>query len=73
MDDFEDKIFINFRNSFDLLLDKEELKNNNKEKVGKLNKYNDGIIFSKIFCSSYNNIDGQEHEEKYQSQGKKTN
>lgn len=66
MDDFEDKMFKSLRNSFGLLLDKEE-KNNKKEKIGKLN--NNGTFFSKVYCSSYNNINGKEHEEEYKSQG----
>jgi len=69
MDDFEDKMLRNFRNGFGLLLDEEEEKNNKKEKVGKMNKCNNGTFFSKVYCSSYNNINGKEHEEKYQSQG----
>lgn len=68
MDDFEDKMFKNFRNGFGLLLDEEE-KNNKKEKIGKMNKCNNGTFVSKVYCSSYNNINGKEHEEKYQSQG----
>ena len=68
MDDFEDKMFKNFRNSFGLLLDEEE-KNNKKEKIGKMNKCNNGTFVSRVYCSSYNNINGKEHEEKYQSQG----
>ena len=69
MDEIQDKIFKNFRNSFGLLLNEEEEKNNKKEKVGKVNKYNNGTFFSKINCSSYKNVDGKEYEEKYQSQG----
>ena len=68
MDDIEDKMVKNFRNSYGLLLDEEE-ENNKKQKIGKVNKYNNGTFFSKVYCSSYNNIDGKEHEEKYQSQG----
>ena len=71
-DDLEEKMFNNLRTGFGLLLDEEEPKKvNKKENKGKenRNKFNNGTVFSKVFCSSYNNIDGKEHEEKYQSQG----
>ena len=69
MDALEDKNFKNFRNSYGLLLDEVEEKNNKKEKFGKMSQYDNETFFSKVYCSSYNNIDGKEHEEKYQSQG----
>jgi hypothetical protein len=69
MDALEDKMLKNFRNSYGLLLDETEEKNNKKEKLGKMIKYDNETFFSKVYCSSYNNIDGKEHEEKYQSQG----
>jgi len=69
MDDLENKMFKNLRNNCGLFLDEEEQKNNKKEKIGKKNKYNNGTFYTKVYCSSYNNIDGVKHEEKYQSQG----
>ena len=70
-DNFEDKMFNHFRNDFGLLLDEEKEK---EDKVAKRNnnkknkKINNGTYFSKVYCSSYNNVNGKEYEEKYQSQ-----
>ena len=69
MEDLEDKMFKNFRNNFDLLLDEEEVKNNKIKKLGKENKNNNGAYFSKVYCSSYKKICGKEHKEIYQYQG----
>lgn len=39
----------------------------NNPNVNILNNGN-GTVFSKVYCSSYNNLNGQPHEERYQSQ-----
>ncbi len=61
-EDIEEKMF---KNNFNLLLDKEDQKHPRKK--GK-NNYKDGTVFSRVYCSSYNNINGKEHEEKYKSE-----
>ena len=61
-------MFKNFRNDFGLLLDEEKQQKKDNKKLNKKNNMKDGTVFSKVFCSSYNNINGKEHEEKYQSQ-----
>lgn len=66
-DDFGENIFKEFNKDFGLLGDGKE----NKRKISKKsNKKNlkDGVMISKVYCSSYNNINGKEHKEKYQSQ-----
>ena len=65
-------MFNNLRIVLGLLLDEEKsLKENKREKKRKENRnnINNGTVFSKVYYSSYNNIDGKKHEEKYQSQG----
>ena len=64
-EDIEEKMF---KNNFNLLLDKEDQKHPRKK--GKKN-YKDGTVFSRVYCSSYNNINGKEHEEKYKSESMK--
>ena len=66
-DELEEKMFKNFRNDFGLLLDEEKKQKKDNKKSSKKN-IKDGTVFSKVYCSSYNNINGKEHEEKYQSQ-----
>ena len=70
-DDLEEKMFKNFRNDFGLLLDEEKQQKKVNKKSNKKNNIKDGTVFSKVYCSSYNNINGKEHEEKYQSQSLK--
>ena len=70
-DDLEEKMFKNFRNDFGLLLDEEKHQKKDNKKSNKKNNIKDGTVFSKVYCSSYNNINGKEHEEKYQSQSLK--
>ena len=67
-DNLQEKMFKNIKKDFGLLLDEEE-QTKKINKKNKENKYKKGTVFSKVYCSSYNNIDGKEHEEKYQSQG----
>ncbi len=66
-DELEEKMFKGFKNDFGLLLDEEKNPRKNAKKSNRKN-YKDGTVFSKVYCSSYNNINGKEHEEKYQSQ-----
>lgn len=65
--DLEEKMLKGFKNDFGLLLDEERKPRKNIKKSNKKN-YKDGTVFSKVYCSSYNNINGKEHKEKYQSQ-----
>ena len=62
-EDIEEKMF---KNNFNLLLDDENHPRRNSKKNSK--NYKDGTIFSRVYCSSYNNINGKEHEEKYKSE-----
>ena len=64
-EDIEEKMF---KNNFNLLLDKEEGKHPRKKSK---KNYKDGTVFSRVYCSSYNNINGKEHEEKYKSESMK--
>ena len=66
-DKLEEKMFKNFKNDFGLLLDEEKKPKKDNKKLNKKN-IKDGMVFSKVYCSSYNNLNGKEHEEKYQSQ-----
>lgn len=68
-ENLEKKMFQDFHSDFGLLLDKEKktTKNNKKENKNKTN-IKEGTMFSKVYTSSYSNINGKEHEEKYQSQ-----
>ena len=70
-DKLEEKMLKNFRNDFGLLLDEEKQQKKVNKKSNKKNNIKDGTVFSKVYCSSYNNINGKEHEEKYQSQSLK--
>ena len=69
-DNFEDKMFNHFRNDFGLLLDEEKEK---EDKVAKRNnnkknkKINNGTYFSKVYCSSYNNVNGKKDMKKNNS------
>ena len=66
----EEKMIRNFNNVFTELLPEEE-KNPRNEEVKKEpinNKLNNGTFISNVYCSSYNNLNGQPHEECYQSQ-----
>ena len=67
-DNLEKKMFKNYKNDFGLLLDEEKMAGKNYNKSNKNAYIKDGTIFSKVYSSSYSNINGKEHEEKYQSQ-----
>ena len=69
-DDFGQNIFDGIKNDFGLLLDEKENTRKNSKKSNKRN-LKEGTMISKVYCSSYNNINGKEHEEKYQSQSLK--
>lgn len=58
-EDIENKMF---KNNFNLLLDEEKPRKKSKK------DYKDGTVYSRVYCSSYNNINGKEHEEKYKSE-----
>ena len=66
----EQKMFGNiFNDEFNLLSGEEkDPRNTNEEQKPKENELNNGTVFSKVYCSSYNNINGQPHQECYQSQ-----
>ena len=59
----EKKLFRNPFDDFNLLSEEEK----NQEREEKQQKGN-GTIISQVYCSSYNNINGQPHQECYQSQ-----
>ena len=66
----EQKMLRNFNNVFTDLLPEEE-KNPRNEEIKEEpidNKLNNGTFISNVYCSSYNNLNGQPHEECYQSQ-----
>lgn len=63
-DNLEKKMFKNFKNDFALSDEDKKTRKNNKNKTN----IKDGTVFSKVYTSSYSNINGKEHEEKYQSQ-----
>ena len=62
-EDMEEKMF---KNNFNLLLDENSYPRKRNKKDYK--NYKDGIVFSRVFSSSYNNINGKEYEEKYKSE-----
>ena len=69
----QQKMFKNFRNvfgRFNLCPHEEEEKNqtNHNEKKEIQNRQNNGTVFSQVYCSSYNNINGKPHQECYKSQ-----
>ncbi len=66
-DDFGQNIFDGIKNDFGLLLDEKENTRKNSKKSNKRN-LKEGTMISKVYCSSYNNINGKEHKENYQSQ-----
>ena len=73
-DNFEDKMLKNFRNAFNddfNLLGEEEKNSRKEEEKQKENKMTNGTVFSKVYCSSYSNINGKPQEECYQSQSMK--
>lgn len=67
---FEQKMFKDFKNSFkDLeLLSEENQHPRSEPKEQKEIKNNNGTYISSVYCSSYNNIDGQPHQQCYQAQ-----
>ena len=69
-ENFEQKMFKDFKNSLSdkefLSEEKEHQRNEPKEQQQK-NKTN-GTYISQVYCSSYNNIDGQPHQQCYQAQ-----
>ena len=66
----ENRLFRNiFNDEFNLLPEEEKNpRDANEEQKPKENVFNNGTVFSKVYCSSYNNINGQPHQECYQSQ-----
>ena len=75
----EQRMLNNFKNAFNdfgLLSDEQQNPRNEekepKEKVPKDNEnkdiLNNGTFISKVYCSSYNNMNGEPHQECYQSQ-----
>ena len=62
IDDFEKKMF----DDFNLLPDEQKQRNPQKEQP-KERKFKNGTFISQVYSSSYNNINGQPHQECYQS------
>ena len=64
----EEKMINNFNKVFnDLLPEKEEIPRKEEKEQPKENKLNNGTVISQVYCSSYNNLNGQPHQECYQS------
>ena len=64
----EEKMINNFNKEFnDLLPEKEEIPRKEEKEQPKENKLNNGTVISQVYCSSYNNLNGQPHQECYQS------
>ena len=69
----EQKMFKDFKNSlrqFDLLSEENQhpREKEPKEQEQRVEKNNNGTYISQVYCSSYNNVNGQPHQECYQSQ-----
>lgn len=74
LDNMEQRMLSNFKNVFNdfgLLSDEQQhpRNTNESEQVPRNeNALNNGTVFSKVYCSSYNNLNGEPHQECYQSQ-----
>ena len=66
----EQKMFKDFKNLSDLEFLSEENQHPKEEQPNREPKENkeNGTYISRVYCSSYNNIDGQPHQECYQAQ-----
>ena len=71
----EQRMLSNFKNVFNdfgVLSDEHQhpRNTNENEQVPRYeeNALNNGTVFSKVYCSSYNNLNGEPHQECYQSQ-----
>ena len=58
----------NIFNDFNLLSEEKENPRNEEENHPKENILNNGTVISKVYSSSYSNINGEPHQECYQSQ-----
>ena len=70
LDNMEERMLKNFKNAlndFDLLPEAEQIPRKEEQKP-KENKINNGTFISQVYTRSYSNIDGQPHQENYQSQ-----
>ena len=75
IDNMEQRMLSNFKNVFNdfgLLSDEQQHPRNTNENEqvprNEENALNNGTVFSKVYCSSYNNLNGEPHQECYQSQ-----
>lgn len=75
IDNMEQRMLSNFKNVFNdfgLLSDEQQHPRNTNENEqvprNEENSLNNGTVFSKVYCSSYNNLNGEPHQECYQSQ-----
>ena len=66
IDDLEKKMFNNVFDDFNLLSD-EKIPRNEEQQQPKERKVDNGTFISQVYSSSYNNINGQPHQECYQS------
>jgi len=66
----EQKMFKDFKNLSDLEFLSEEIQHPKEEQPNREPKENkeNGTYISRVYCSSYNNVDGQPHQECYQAQ-----
>lgn len=69
-DKIEQKMFKDFKNSLSEieLLSEENQHPRNEPKEQPQRKMNNGTYISQVYCSSYNNVNGQPHQECYQAQ-----
>jgi hypothetical protein len=74
-DNMEQRMLSNFKNVFNdsgLLSNEQQHPRNTNENEqvprNEENALNNGTVISKVYCSSYNNLNGEPHQECYQSQ-----
>lgn len=65
----EQKMFKDFKNPLSLSEENQHPREKEpKEPEQRIEKNNNGTYISQVYCSSYNNVNGQPHQECYQSQ-----
>lgn len=67
-DNMEQRMLNNFKNVFNEQQHPRNTNENEQVPRNEENALNNGTVFSKVYCSSYNNLNGEPHQECYQSQ-----
>lgn len=67
-DNMEQRMLNNFKNVFNEQQHPRNTNENEQVARNEENALNNGTVFSKVYCSSYNNLNGEPHQECYQSQ-----